>query len=251
MSEGKKVEVQIEIDADAATVWRALTEGEELKRWFPLDARVRPGVGGGVWMSFGEGAEWESPIEVWEPNQRLGTADRMENAVIAVDYYLEAKGGTTIVRLVHSGFAADAWDDELDTLNAGWATFLANLKHYLERHRGEPREMAFFRHPAVKLSRPEAYAKLTEALGLEIQPDGRYTMSVDGERLEGEVRVSKPPINFTGTVENHNAGWVMIELEPGREQTRPAIWLSLYGEARHEAPVWREKLQQILTRTFA
>jgi uncharacterized protein YndB with AHSA1/START domain len=34
-------------------VWKALTEPKELVKWFPLDARVRPGVAG--WMQDPEG----------------------------------------------------------------------------------------------------------------------------------------------------------------------------------------------------
>lgn len=36
----------------AGGVWRALTEAEELTRWFPLQARVTPGEGGEIWMSW-------------------------------------------------------------------------------------------------------------------------------------------------------------------------------------------------------
>ena len=34
-------------------VWKALAEAEELARWFPLEARVTPGVGGSIWLSWG------------------------------------------------------------------------------------------------------------------------------------------------------------------------------------------------------
>ncbi|HEX6177900.1 MAG TPA: SRPBCC domain-containing protein, partial [Thermoanaerobaculia bacterium] len=106
----KKIEREIEIAATPEEVWKAISDGEELKRWFPLDARVRPGVCGSVWLSWGEGSEWESPIEIWEPNRRLGTVDTIPGeggaapARIAVDYVIEARGGTTIVRAVTSGF---------------------------------------------------------------------------------------------------------------------------------------------------
>ena len=62
MSDEKKVVAEVTIDADAETVWRAISEGEEIKRWFTIDARVTPGAGGAIWMSFGEGMDWETPI---------------------------------------------------------------------------------------------------------------------------------------------------------------------------------------------
>ncbi len=35
----------------ASAVWHALTDAEELMRWFPPLARVEPGVGGSMFMS--------------------------------------------------------------------------------------------------------------------------------------------------------------------------------------------------------
>ena len=50
------------VHASLDAVWRALTEADELRRWFPVDARVSPGVGGSIWLSWGDGAEGEAPI---------------------------------------------------------------------------------------------------------------------------------------------------------------------------------------------
>ena len=52
--ETRAVEREIEIDAPLAAVWKALTDADELTRWFPLNAGVTPGVGGSVWMSWTE-----------------------------------------------------------------------------------------------------------------------------------------------------------------------------------------------------
>lgn len=248
----KKVEKEITIAADADTVWRAVSEGEELKRWFTLDARVNPGAGGSVWMSFGEGASWETPIVLWEPGKHLRTADEVPGATaIAVDYFIESRGGETVLRLVHSGFADDTWEGELDNLNAGWAAFLENLKHYLERHPGEPRFVAYFRHPAVALPRPEVYARTMRALGLDPEHPPRAGEPYEGNLFRGVTRVSAPPVNFTGTAENWSDGWLMVEIEPGKEKCRPAIWVSLYGEARREGDALQQRITELLQRAFA
>jgi uncharacterized protein YndB with AHSA1/START domain len=52
-------------------VWRALTEAEELTRHFPLEARVTPGVGGSIWISWGGAWNGELRIEIWDPPSRL------------------------------------------------------------------------------------------------------------------------------------------------------------------------------------
>lgn len=64
---------EIEIEASPQAVWEALTHPEELVRWFPLQARVKPGVGGSMWYSWGPPWEGDSRIEIWEPNRRLKT----------------------------------------------------------------------------------------------------------------------------------------------------------------------------------
>lgn len=246
MSDEKKVVAEISIDADADAVWRAVSEGEEISRWFCPDARVRPGVGGGVWMSFGEGAEWETPIEIWEPGKHLRTADP-EPSKLAVDYFIEAKGGETVLRIVHSGFGADAWDDELDTLNAGWRAFAANLKHYLERHRGKPRTMVSFRHPVVKITRAEAFPRMLAALGVPLVGEGeRFT----GPLFEGTARVVKPPVNFSGPLDNFGNGFLFIEIEPGRDQCRPAVWVSLYGDAARDADTLQTRIRDLVSGAF-
>lgn len=147
MSEEKKktrsIEKTVTIAAPPEEVWKALSEGEGIKAWFAPDARVTPGAGGKVFLSWGPGMEGASTIEIWEPNQRMRTRDsRSEQpgrAEIAVDYILEGKGGTTTLRLVHSGFGAGAdWDAELDNTSRGWDVFMSNLRYYLEHQRGKP-----------------------------------------------------------------------------------------------------------------
>jgi uncharacterized protein YndB with AHSA1/START domain len=246
MSDEKKVIAEVSIAADADAVWRAVSEGEELKRWFPVDARVTPGVGGSVWQSFGDGMDWEVPIEIWEPRRHLRTVDPPPSK-LAVDYFIEAKGGETVMRIVHSGFAADAWDDEMENLNSGWRTFAENLKHYLERHRGEPRTFAKFRHPPVQLPRSEVFPRMLSALGVTLVGEGeRFT----GSLFEGVARVSKAPVNFSGPLTNYGDGFLMIEIEPGREQCRPAVWVSLYGDAQGEAPALEGRLRDLVSREF-
>ncbi len=59
--EARAVEREIEIDAPVGAVWKALTDAEELTRWFPLNAGVTPGVGGSVWMSWTVWLCWVQP----------------------------------------------------------------------------------------------------------------------------------------------------------------------------------------------
>ena len=157
---------EVVVAAPADVVWRALTDADELKRWFPIDARVEPGLGGSVWLSWGDGVEGTAPITSWEPERHFGWTETRGPHKLAVDFHIEARGGSTVVRLVHSGFGDGGdWDDEFHMTQGGWSYFMQHLRLYLERQRGKARDVISFREP-VPLPRPEALARLTLALGL-------------------------------------------------------------------------------------
>jgi uncharacterized protein YndB with AHSA1/START domain len=61
----------IDIDASPEQVWQALTEAEELVRWFSTAARVEPGKGGTMLWSWGYGEDWQTRIDAWEPGRLL------------------------------------------------------------------------------------------------------------------------------------------------------------------------------------
>lgn len=67
------VERTLEINAPVEAVWKALAEADEIARWFSPEARVQPGAGGKVVWIWKDIAEWESRIEIWEPNRHLRT----------------------------------------------------------------------------------------------------------------------------------------------------------------------------------
>src|SRR3954466_777653 len=63
--------MSLDLDAPAEDVWRALTDAQELVRWFPVGARVTPGAGGTMLWTWGEGWDWETRIHAWEPGRML------------------------------------------------------------------------------------------------------------------------------------------------------------------------------------
>jgi uncharacterized protein YndB with AHSA1/START domain len=254
MSEEKQLEIEVALDATPEAVWKALTEAEELKRWFALESRVTPGAGGSIMVSWSEGGDWETPIEIWEPNRRLRLADVATKA--AVDYFIETRDGQTVLRLVHSGFSGDSWQDEIDSLDAGWTAFFANLKLYLERHPGEPRSFPHFRHPAIPIQGQEAFVRTMHVLGFKsgepMQPGDRFAVTTEsGDRFEGTVKVWKAPRVFGAVLENWNDAFLLVEIEGGKETCRPAVWISLYGETRAKAEELGGRLKGMLQKMFA
>jgi uncharacterized protein YndB with AHSA1/START domain len=215
-------------------VWKALTEGKQLERWFPLEARVTPGMDGKIFLSWGPSCEVETKIVAWEPNKKLAT----KHQFVMVEWILEARGGKTIARLLQSGFLGDAdWEKEwFDSTNFGWNFMLLSLKVALERHRGMARQVAWPRLK-VSLAREEAYAKLLQPGGLfvadakaALHPGADYALrSVTGESFSGHVEFLVEPRGFCVTVREMNDAllWLTIEGAPGSIEVQ--IWLSAFG----------------------
>ena len=142
-------ETRIAIDAPIEEVWAAITEADQMVRWFAPKMTVEPGAGGRMISHWGPGMDWPTTIEIWEPGRHLRlseTRDRMISPVeqkmspctLVQDYYLESEGGKTVLRLVHSGFGDDEdWDLEYDGTRGGWFSCLFRLQQVIERHRGE------------------------------------------------------------------------------------------------------------------
>ncbi len=155
----RKHELILPIDTTPENLWSELTEAERLTRWFAPQARVTPGVGGSIWVSWGEGMEGEQKIDVWEPGKRL----TLSLGPQTVEYIIESGEGGTVLRLVHSGFSAEAqFDDEFESTLGGWTTFLRALRHDLEGHFDQPAvSVSILRQ--VPVNRAEAFARLSAA----------------------------------------------------------------------------------------
>ncbi len=276
-TQSRSIETAIEIEAPIEVVWKALTDGDELANWFPLKARVQPGKGGSVWVSWGEGLEFESPIDVWEPNRHLRliqaepTAPPAEGedppalAVpfqIAVDYHLEAAGGQTVLRLVHTGFSADAsWDNQYDGTVRGWAFELRGLKHYLERHRSTKREVVHAKASIEGMHLDEAWNRMMSPEGLLAEgdltgrsPGDRYAIATaTGERLEGEIQINNPPKDLAATVESLNDAFLRLRIDEGcHTAPHPEVnfWLSTYGLPPQQLAALQTSFESLLSELF-
>jgi uncharacterized protein YndB with AHSA1/START domain len=223
---------EIAINAPPDAVWRALTDAEELRRWFPLDARVEPGKGGKIWVSWGEGMDGEQGIDIWEPGKHLRTSVQSEGMPVpfATDYYIEVRGDTTVLRLVNSGFGAGAeWDDMYFGMDGGWSYFLFNLRHYLERHAGRPRSLAFVRRkrgvPRASVV-PSLLAALGHTGGTPAAGDP-VSITLGDRRYEGRVALVLRD-HLAMIIPGLDDALLFFELEPGADP-HLGMYLSTYG----------------------
>ncbi len=273
----RQIDTSIVINAPVEAVWKALTDAEELTRWFPLEARVKPGVGGSVWGSWRNEYQFESPIAAWEENRHLkliycepippGTVGPDGKPMfpipfqIACDYYLEAKGGKTVLRIVHSGFSSDpAWDAQYDGTVGGWAFEMRGLRHYLERHRGSRREVVAVRR-FLTIPVEEAWGRLMgrEGLFAEGRVEGakegdRYSMTTAaGDRLSGTVYINTPPAAFAAIVSEFGDAYLRVKIDRGcfpSFKPDANVWFSLYGEAARDAKKIGERYEALMTKLF-
>ena len=142
-----EVRKEIEFQASPEEVWEAIATGAGIDGWYlGTGNEVEPRLGGKVRISFGnEDSEGgTSTVSAWDPPNRFahrGDA-HPDGSLHAMKYIVEGRaGGTTVVRLVHSGFLADDWEAEYDALNEGDFMYLHQMTQYVTYFRGRPAKL--------------------------------------------------------------------------------------------------------------
>lgn len=141
-------EIIIDIKATPEEVFRAVTETDQIGKWFAPIARLDPRVGGEYVIAWAPGMESVSTISAWDPythfakysersvayNGKGQPVETGETQKIVIDFFIEAlSDGMTRLRLVQSGFGPGAaWDDEYEATKTGWSQMLHKLKEILE-----------------------------------------------------------------------------------------------------------------------
>jgi uncharacterized protein YndB with AHSA1/START domain len=251
MSE-RKHEFEVRIDASPEEVWKAISEGAGLTRWFAPDARVNPGEGGSVWLSWGPGMEGEAPIAIWEPGRRLQTREGAGENPKAVDYFIESRDGATVLRLVHSGFGAGAnFDDEYESTHGGWLTFLAMLRFGLERQRNQPHVNTTICR-FLDLPRDEAWSRLLEGVGLSagIEEGTAYRARVGTFDLNGTVLRHPKTGYLCLSVAGWNDSLLSLFVEKFGGKCSLTLMAVLFGPSRERADGVRDQFEQLAGRLF-
>lgn len=248
----RRFTMTIDLDATPEEVWSALTNADELVRWFPVQARVTPGPGGTMFWGWDDQFSWESTIEVWEPAKRLVlTEDRRATDVkgaalggpshkIAMEFTLETHAGRTRLRLVHSGFGSGAgWDDELDAISGGWQFELRGLAFYLERHKGRDRVSAAV-HRTTSTPRDVIWSRLFSHLAFAVEgrlaPGEPCTITTSvGDRVSGKVLWFNPGRDLAVVVDDFDQGLLRVSAWSAADQTGVQIWMITYAPEHADA----------------
>ncbi len=213
MPEAKPFRVEVVIRTPHIEVWRALTEPDQVRRWFGWDYA---GLDDEIELMFVTGAKHEPP-------GRILMFEGEDQSAIEV----EADGAHTIVRAVYPASLADVeLDDAYDQIEEGWRAFLVQLRDYLERHPGTRRR-------TIRLT--------SEAKPIAV------LAAVAGE-VEGESRRASPHLSVT-TTDSYGQGLVVVDSsEPldSADTGRVNVTITTYGLDDGHFARLRKRWQAIL-----
>lgn len=252
----RKLEQEYLLPGAPEDVWRFLTEAEGITRWLAPTARVEPGEGGKMFISWGPGMEGEGTIHLWEPNRAMGWTEKGSHPKL-VEFFLEGEGGQTRLRLVQSGFGDGAeFDDEFDAVNGGWRTFFGTMAHALSHHGfASCRQVTEF--VMSKHTRSDAIAKASERMGFVVPLSNLAVGATYAAHLpelgliEGRRLDPDKPGYFLLTIDNWNRSSLALFFEAFGDSLAVTQQWFLYGAAQvHEAEL-RKQLSSWLANVSA
>jgi uncharacterized protein YndB with AHSA1/START domain len=196
-----KLEHEVEIEATPEQVWEAIATGPGVDSWFMGHTEFEPHVNGKGRWTMGDFTQ-ESTVTAWEPARHLAYRgdENPDGTFMAFEYLIEGRdGGTTMLRLVHSGFLGEDWEAEYDALTKGNPMYLEKLAAYLKYFPGRTSTYDIF------ASRPEipedrAWAEYERVLGLTGTPavGDKVRFAIEGiAPVDGVVEFASLP-TFVG-----------------------------------------------------
>jgi uncharacterized protein YndB with AHSA1/START domain len=267
---GRKFDMSLDINAPIEDVWRALTDAGELTRWFSTNAAITLEPGGTYQLSWGGEWEWTMEVDRVEAPTRLRLVDRqarpfdvngqpLETAQpveVVLEYFLEAHGNRTTLRLVHSGFGSGAsWDEEFDGISHGWPIEMRILRHYLQRHAGRDRQHAWAR-VGTDVPADRLWKTLTSAHGfvtsgsVEGLHDGDpvHLELATGDVIAGSVLGALPGHHLAIAAKNMGDAVLDLQVHEAGGKSMAGVVLSSWTMPASEVAAFHQRAQAALER---
>jgi uncharacterized protein YndB with AHSA1/START domain len=129
------IEITKHIETAPERVFRALTDADDLGRWFTSNAESDPRTGGEYVLRFefedeSRNHTYAGRYEQVTPNERVRYPWNGQFGETTVEFVLRSRGGGTELTLVHSGWTEGA-EEARQRHEQGWGFFLENLERYL------------------------------------------------------------------------------------------------------------------------
>ncbi|MDX6247861.1 MAG: hypothetical protein QOF10_1221 [Kribbellaceae bacterium] len=151
MSEERRIEVEVPLEATPEQVWDAITTVEGMTAWF---APMNPAPDE-------NGISADGVVTRWEP----GHGYAVQAGESSYEYLIEAvDGGSAVLRFAQTGFQSDDWEAEYEATARGWDFYFHTLEVYLSEFKGQPATYVVAEGPQWS-NTAEAWAKLLEVLG--------------------------------------------------------------------------------------
>jgi uncharacterized protein YndB with AHSA1/START domain len=151
---GRLIDTSVRIDTTTDRAWSAWTDPQEIANWF-VDRAEGSAAPGEVMTWFFDTFNYRQPVPVIEAQPGstfvIGSGDTPgpQGLPYLLEILIERDGGSTVVRLLNSGFSPDAkFDDEFEGVVSGWKMALGTLKYWLEHHDRVKRTHALVIEPA-------------------------------------------------------------------------------------------------------
>lgn len=248
----RSVELSFDLPGTPEEVWRAIATGPGISSWF-VPSEVEEHVGGAVAFHLGKDMTSTGRVTVWEPPKCFGIEEpgwSGDAPPLASEFHVEAlSGGMCRVRLIHSLFgSSDDWDDQLESMEKGWAGFFNILRIYLTHFPELPAASA---RPSgsSRGTLQEAWDTLTKKLNLSQASLGEHKeASIDGDLsfsgIVERIDQSRNHYEITLRLDRPAPGVALVGAFVWDGQAQVAISLYFYGEdadavAQREEPLWQ------------
>ena len=181
---------ELHFDLPPETVWEAIATGPGLSSWFMGATEVDPGERS-VRTTMGSFVQ-QSTIDAYEPEQHFSFrgAESAEGRFFAMEFLIEAaSSGSTVLRIVSSGFLPDAdWEEEFEAMLAGGRLYRHTLVEYLTHFARRPGVAVAASAPVGDLDRRWQAMKADLGLSETAAVGDRVTLSPTGlQPIEGTV----------------------------------------------------------------
>jgi uncharacterized protein YndB with AHSA1/START domain len=131
---GKIIEKEQFIKATPLRVFKALTEKEELEKWFVQKADLQLTKGGHIRIEWAPGMAEHGEIKQVQPSELISfTWEAFSPTPTTVTLKLKEDREGTLLRLTHGGIGeGEQWGDYYANISKGWTAHLKDLTSWIE-----------------------------------------------------------------------------------------------------------------------